>query len=88
MKTWYPGSILLTASMILSLNPPAMSQTVTANTRDQIADTFLNNGVSDETAMKQLLTLGIDRIYTDYPQRLLAIQREFRRTTRKENRDE
>lgn len=32
--------------------------------------------VNDETAMKQLLALGIDRIYTDFPRRLLAIRQQ------------
>jgi glycerophosphoryl diester phosphodiesterase len=32
--------------------------------------------VNDEAGMKQLLDLGMDRIYTDYPGRLLTIKRE------------
>ena len=36
MKTLHPERILLAGSMILLLNQPASSQTVTANTRDQI----------------------------------------------------
>lgn len=32
--------------------------------------------VNDEAEMKRFLDLGIDRIYTDYPGRLLAIKRE------------
>ena len=36
MKTLHPELILLAGSMVLLLNQPASSQTVTANTRDQI----------------------------------------------------
>lgn len=32
--------------------------------------------VNDEAEMKHLLDLGLDRVYTDYPGRLLALQRE------------
>jgi len=36
MKIWHPGWFLLSGSLLVTLIQPALSQTVTANTRDQI----------------------------------------------------
>ena len=44
--------------------------------------------VNTESEMKRLLALGVDRIYTDYPRRLLRIVQETRPASRKDSNHE
>lgn len=44
--------------------------------------------VNSDSEMKRFLELGIDRIYTDYPERLLRIKKQTRHASRKDSNHE